>query len=94
MLDILADTAVAIVLALMAWQFWIYAGELVATGERTYRPENPGGTVLVCLRRHPVDCDSLCNASSSCSTSAMCLARPNRTKAGGALMRQVDDEPS
>jgi TRAP-type transport system small permease protein len=35
-LDVLADTAVAIVLGLMAWQFWVYAGELVATGERTY----------------------------------------------------------
>jgi TRAP-type C4-dicarboxylate transport system permease small subunit len=34
--DVLADTAVAIVLGLMAWQFWVYAGELVATGERTY----------------------------------------------------------
>ena len=36
MLDVFADIAVAIVLALMAWQFWVYAGELVATGERTY----------------------------------------------------------
>lgn len=35
-LDVFADIAVAIVLGLMAWQFWIYAGELVATGERTY----------------------------------------------------------
>jgi TRAP-type C4-dicarboxylate transport system permease small subunit len=35
-LDIFADTTVAIVLALMAWQFWKYAGELVATGERTF----------------------------------------------------------
>jgi TRAP-type C4-dicarboxylate transport system permease small subunit len=35
-LDVLADTAVAIVLGLMAWQFWVYAGELVLTGERTY----------------------------------------------------------
>ena len=35
-LDLFADIAVAIVLALMAWQFWVYAGELVATGERTY----------------------------------------------------------
>jgi TRAP-type C4-dicarboxylate transport system permease small subunit len=35
-LDVFADIAVLIVLALMAWQFWIYAGELVATGERTY----------------------------------------------------------
>jgi TRAP-type C4-dicarboxylate transport system permease small subunit len=35
-LDVLADIAVAAVLAGMAWQFWVYAGELVATGERTY----------------------------------------------------------
>jgi TRAP-type C4-dicarboxylate transport system permease small subunit len=35
-LDVFADIAVLVVLALMAWQFWIYAGELVATGERTY----------------------------------------------------------
>src|SRR5262245_16429079 len=35
-LDVFADSAVAIVLVLMAWQFWVYAGELVATGERTY----------------------------------------------------------
>jgi TRAP-type C4-dicarboxylate transport system permease small subunit len=35
-LDVFADLAVAIVLGLMAWQFWVYAGELVATGERTY----------------------------------------------------------
>jgi TRAP-type transport system small permease protein len=35
-LDVLADIAVAIVLVLMAWQFWVYAGELVASGERTY----------------------------------------------------------
>ena len=35
-LDVLADAAVAIVLGLMAWQFWVYAGELVLTGERTY----------------------------------------------------------
>ena len=35
-LDVLADVAVAIVLALMTWQFWIYAGELVLSGERTY----------------------------------------------------------
>jgi TRAP-type C4-dicarboxylate transport system permease small subunit len=35
-LDVLADIAVAAVLAGMAWQFWIYSGELVATGERTY----------------------------------------------------------
>ncbi|MGZ5828815.1 MAG: TRAP transporter small permease [Xanthobacteraceae bacterium] len=35
-LDVFADIAVAIVLALMAWQFWVYATELVATGERTY----------------------------------------------------------
>jgi TRAP-type transport system small permease protein len=35
-LDVLADTVVAIVLGLMAWQFWVYATELVATGERTY----------------------------------------------------------
>ena len=36
LLDVLADIAVAVVLALMAWQFWVYAGELVLTGERTY----------------------------------------------------------
>lgn len=36
LLDVLADTVVAIVLGLMAWQFWVYAGELVQTGERTY----------------------------------------------------------
>jgi TRAP-type transport system small permease protein len=35
-LDVLAAVAVAVVLALMAWQFWIYAGELAMTGERTY----------------------------------------------------------
>jgi len=36
LLDVVADIAVAIVLGLMAWQFWVYAGELVLTGERTY----------------------------------------------------------
>jgi TRAP-type C4-dicarboxylate transport system permease small subunit len=36
LLDVLADSAVAIVLGLMAWQFWVYAGELILTGERTY----------------------------------------------------------
>ena len=36
LLDVLADLLVAIVLGLMAWQFWVYAGELVLTGERTY----------------------------------------------------------
>jgi TRAP-type transport system small permease protein len=35
-LDVLADMAVVVVLALMAWQFWVYAGELVTSGERTY----------------------------------------------------------
>jgi TRAP-type transport system small permease protein len=35
-LDLLADIAVAVVLALMAWQFWVYASELVISGERTY----------------------------------------------------------
>lgn len=35
-LDVFADAAVAVVLGLMAWQFWVYAGELVLTGERTY----------------------------------------------------------
>ena len=34
--DVVADIAVAVVLALMAWQFWVYAGELVISGERTY----------------------------------------------------------
>ena len=34
--DLLADAVVAIVLGLMAWQFWVYSGELVLTGERTY----------------------------------------------------------
>jgi TRAP-type C4-dicarboxylate transport system permease small subunit len=36
LLDVFADIAVTVVLALMAWQFWVYAGDLVATGERTY----------------------------------------------------------
>ena len=35
-LDLLADVMVAVVLGLMSWQFWTYAGELVLTGERTY----------------------------------------------------------
>jgi TRAP-type transport system small permease protein len=35
-LDLLADVIVAVVLGLMSWQFWTYAGELVLTGERTY----------------------------------------------------------
>jgi TRAP-type C4-dicarboxylate transport system permease small subunit len=35
-LDVFAAIAVAVVLALMAWQFWVYAGELAMTGERTY----------------------------------------------------------
>jgi TRAP-type C4-dicarboxylate transport system permease small subunit len=35
-LDLLADVVVAVVLGLMSWQFWIYAAELVLTGERTY----------------------------------------------------------
>jgi TRAP-type C4-dicarboxylate transport system permease small subunit len=35
-LDALGALAVLVVLALMAQQFWIYAGELVLTGERTY----------------------------------------------------------
>ncbi len=35
-LDVFADAAVAVVLGLVAWQFWIYAGELVVSGERTY----------------------------------------------------------
>jgi TRAP-type C4-dicarboxylate transport system permease small subunit len=35
-LDVFADIAVAIVLGLMAWQFWVYSSELAATGERTY----------------------------------------------------------
>ena len=35
-LDVFAAIAVAAVLALMAWQFWVYAGELAITGERTY----------------------------------------------------------
>jgi len=35
-LDLIADIAVAAVLTGMAWEFWIYSGELVATGERTY----------------------------------------------------------
>jgi TRAP-type C4-dicarboxylate transport system permease small subunit len=36
LLDVFADFAVAIVLGLTAWQFWVYAGELVLTGESTY----------------------------------------------------------
>lgn len=36
LLDIFANVTVAVVLGLMAWQFWVYAGELVSTGERTY----------------------------------------------------------
>jgi TRAP-type C4-dicarboxylate transport system permease small subunit len=36
LLDMIADIAVAIVLALMAWQFWVYARELAVSGERTY----------------------------------------------------------
>ncbi len=35
-LDIFADIAVAIVLVLVAWQFWVYSGELAISGERTY----------------------------------------------------------
>lgn len=35
-LDVLAAVAVAVVLALMAYEFWLYAGTLVASGERTY----------------------------------------------------------
>ena len=35
LLDLLADIAVTIVLALMAWQFWVYAGGLAISGERT-----------------------------------------------------------
>ena len=34
--DVIADIVVAVVLVGMAWQFWVYAGELVASGERTY----------------------------------------------------------
>ena len=36
LLDVLAAIAVAVVLALMAYEFWLYAGTLVASGERTY----------------------------------------------------------
>lgn len=35
-LDALAAVAVAVVLALMAYEFWLYAASLVASGERTY----------------------------------------------------------
>jgi TRAP-type C4-dicarboxylate transport system permease small subunit len=35
-LDLLAAIVVEVVLVLMAWQFWVYAGELVKSGERTY----------------------------------------------------------
>jgi TRAP-type C4-dicarboxylate transport system permease small subunit len=35
-LDALAAIAVAVVLALMAYEFYLYAGTLVASGERTY----------------------------------------------------------
>jgi TRAP-type transport system small permease protein len=34
--DAIAAAAVAVVLIGMAWQFWVYAGELVLSGERTY----------------------------------------------------------
>jgi TRAP-type C4-dicarboxylate transport system permease small subunit len=34
--DAFAAVAVAAVLIGMAWQFWVYAGELVVSGERTY----------------------------------------------------------
>jgi TRAP-type C4-dicarboxylate transport system permease small subunit len=34
--DVIADIAVAAVLIGMAWQFWVYAGELALSGERTY----------------------------------------------------------
>lgn len=43
LLDVLADIAVAVVLALMAWQFWVYAAELMQTGERTYVLKIPSG---------------------------------------------------
>ena len=61
-LDVVADIAVAVILGLMAWQFWVYAGELVATGERTYVLKNSRRTVLVCIRRDFVDrgCRSAC----------------------------------
>lgn len=36
LLDVVVDIVVAIVLALMAWQFWKYAGDVLATGERTF----------------------------------------------------------
>ena len=79
-LDVLADAAVAIVLALMAWQFWVYAGELVADRRAHLCAENPGCAVLVCLRRDLVDRDSRCNASSSCSTSAIPARRGRHRK--------------
>ena len=34
--DAIADILVALVLIGMAWQFWVYAGELLVSGERTY----------------------------------------------------------
>jgi len=43
LLDVLADFAVAIVLGLMAWQFWVYAGELMLTGESSYVLKIPVG---------------------------------------------------
>ena len=36
LLDVLSAVAVAVVLALMAYEFYLYAGSLVASGERTY----------------------------------------------------------
>jgi TRAP-type C4-dicarboxylate transport system permease small subunit len=35
-LDVVAAVAVAVVLALMAYEFYLYAGSLVVSGERTY----------------------------------------------------------
>ena len=70
----LADIAVAIVLGLMAWQFWVYAGELVATGRAHLRAENSRRAVLVRFRRDFVDCGGCADASSSRSTSDICLA--------------------
>jgi TRAP-type C4-dicarboxylate transport system permease small subunit len=42
-LNMLADIAVAVVLGLMAWQFAVYAGELMLTGESTYVLKIPVG---------------------------------------------------
>ena len=54
-LDVFADIAVVIVLVLMAWQFWVYAGELVGERRAHLCAQNSGRTVLVRHRRNPLD---------------------------------------